>query len=99
MTTPTILAALALALGVAPATAAVTQPKPPRSGPGSNAAHAGFRVHAGGSGNDAWYVFEPTRAAAEAAPLAIVMHGYYEFSGYDQMDALHRAHGPHAATS
>ena len=83
-----ILAALALALGAAPATAAVTQPKQPKSGPGSNAAHAGYRVHAGGSGNDAWYVFEPTRPRSKSAPLAVVMHGYYEFSGHAQMDAL-----------
>jgi hypothetical protein len=84
----TILAALALALGAGPATAAVTQPKQPRSGPGSNAAHAGYRVHAGGSGNDAWFVFEPTRPWPKSAPLAVVMHGYYEFSGHAQMDAL-----------
>ena len=83
-----ILAALALALGATPATAAVTQPKQPRSGPGSNAAHAGFRVHAGGSGNDAWYVFEPTRPRPKTAPLAVVMHGYYEFPGNGQMPAL-----------
>ena len=85
----TILAVLALVLGATPATAAVTQPKQPRSGPGQQLR----RTPASGStraasGNDAWYVFEPTRPRPKTAPLAIVMHGYYEFSGYDQMYAL-----------
>jgi hypothetical protein len=47
-------------------------------------------VHAGGTGNDAWYIFEPTRPRPKSAPLAVVMHGYYEFAGYDQMYALMR---------
>ena len=47
-------------------------------------------MSSGGSGADAWYVFEPAAAAAARAPLAIVMHGYYEFSGYDQMYELIR---------
>jgi hypothetical protein len=47
-------------------------------------------VSAGGSGDDAWYVFEPARPRPRRAPLAIVMHGYYEFAGYDQMYAFIR---------
>jgi hypothetical protein len=88
-----VLALAVLAAGLAetaPAAAAVSQPPQPRSGPGSNSAHAGFRVHAGGSGADAWYVFAPARPRPKSAPLAIVMHGYYEYSGYDSMYELIR---------
>ena len=42
--------------------AAVTQPPQPKSGPGgSDYPHRGWRVSSGGSGSDAWYVFEPAR--------------------------------------
>jgi pimeloyl-ACP methyl ester carboxylesterase len=80
----TISASLAVAAIVAPnAAAAITQPAQPRSGPGgSDYSHAGWRVSSGGSGASAWFVFEPTRPRPAKAPLAIVMHGYYEFSGY-----------------
>ena len=41
---------------------AVRQPPQPKSGPGgSDYTHRGVRVSSGGSGADAWYVFEPTR--------------------------------------
>ena len=71
--------------------ATVTQPPQPRSGPGgSDYTHRGVRVGSGGSGADAWYVFEPTRPRPAKAPLAIVMHGYYEFAGYASMRALIR---------
>jgi hypothetical protein len=88
-----VLAALALtgAIAVPHAAAAVTQPPQPKSGPGgSSYSHQGWRVSSGGSGADAWYVFEPTRPRPAKAPLAIVMHGYYEFSGYPQMYELIR---------
>jgi hypothetical protein len=82
-----LVAALALAAVFASqAAAAITQPPQPKSGPGgSDYSHRGWRVSSGGSGADAWYVFEPVRPQPAKAPLAIVMHGYYEFSGYDQM--------------
>ena len=84
-------ATLALTVGVATSAAAVTQPRQPTSGPGgSDYAHGGWRVHAGGRGSDAFYVFEPTAPRPARAPLAIVMHGYGEFAGYDQMRALIR---------
>jgi hypothetical protein len=68
------------------AAAAITQPPQPKSGPGgSDYSHRGWRVSSGGSGADAWYAFEPTRPRPAKAPLAIVMHGYYEFSGHAQM--------------
>ena len=68
----------------------VRQPSQPKSGPGgSNYTHH-FRVHAGGSGSDAWYVFEPTKPRPRKAPLTIVMHGYGEFSGYASMLGLIR---------
>jgi hypothetical protein len=64
----------------------VTQPPQPKSGPGGRAhPYRGFRVTAGGSGNDAWFAFEPTRPRPRRAPLAIIMHGYGEFAGYDTM--------------
>jgi hypothetical protein len=87
----------AVAIGVAVAvlapvaSAAVTQPPQPKAGPGgSDYSHSGWRVSAGGGGADAWYVFEPTRPRPRKAPLAIVMHGYHEFSGYKSMHALIR---------
>ena len=42
-------------------------------------------MSAGGSGADAWYVFEPVRPRPRKAPLAVVMHGYCEYAGYNQM--------------
>jgi pimeloyl-ACP methyl ester carboxylesterase len=69
---------------------AVKQPPQPVSGPGgSNYTHH-LRVHAGGSGNDAWYVFEPTKPRSKKAPVAVIMHGYGEYSGYSTMSALIR---------
>jgi hypothetical protein len=73
------------------AAAAIAQPPQPRSGPGGRGySHAGWRVSAGGSGADAWHVFEPVRPRPAKAPLAILMHGYGEFSGYEQMYELIR---------
>ncbi|HEY1238004.1 MAG TPA: hypothetical protein VGE91_06685 [Solirubrobacterales bacterium] len=92
-------AALALSLSVAGLgdasyaqtgpTAAITQPPQPKKGPGGRShPNRGFRVSAGGSGDDAWFAFEPTRPRPRKAPVAIVMHGYGEFAGYDQMYAF-----------
>src|SRR3954471_13008124 len=62
-----------------------TQPRQPRSGPGGSAyRNRDWRVSAGGVGSDAWYVFEPVDPAPRSAPVAVVVHGYYEFAGYDQ---------------
>jgi hypothetical protein len=47
-------------------------------------------VTSGGTGTDAWYVFEPVKPRPRKAPLAIVIHGYYEFAGYDTMYTLIR---------
>jgi hypothetical protein len=70
----------------APVGAQVTQPAQPTSGPGSSdLPHRDWRESSGGSGADAWYVFEPTEPRPDSAPLAIVMHGYFEFEGYDSM--------------
>jgi hypothetical protein len=69
--------------------ATVVQPPQPKGGPGGRAhPNRGFRVTAGGSGNDAWYAFEPTKPRPRKAPLAVVMHGYFSFSGYDQAYGL-----------
>ena len=86
-----VAAMLALAAATPASQAAVTQPEQPTSGPGgSDYPYGDWRVHAGGSGNDAFYVFEPIRPRPRRAPLAIVMHGYYEFAGYFTMEALIR---------
>jgi hypothetical protein len=82
---------LTAGFGTPHAAAAVTQPPQPESGPGgSDYPHRGWRVSSGGTGADAWYAFEPARPRPARAPLAVVMHGYYEFSGYDQMHELIR---------
>ena len=73
------------------AAASAEQPSQPKSGPGgSDYAHDGVRVSSGGTGADAWYSFEPIKPRPAKAPVAIVMHGYYEFSGYASMEALIR---------
>ena len=78
-------------LCVAPATAAVRQPRQPKAGPGGSATpFKGLRVIQGGSGYNAWEILEPTRPTPPSAPLVIVMHGYYEFSGYSVNGALAR---------
>jgi dienelactone hydrolase len=64
--------------------AAATPPTQPTSGPGgSNYPHGGWTVTAGGSGNDAWYVFEPASPKPASAPLTVFTHGYGEFTGYN----------------
>src|SRR3954452_1803888 len=73
------------------AAAAVMQPPQPKSGPGgSDYPHRSWRVSSGGIGANAWYAFEPATPRPVKAPLAIITHGYYEFSGYDSMYALIR---------
>ena len=62
-----------------------TQPLQPKSGPGGSAYSHGWHVSSGGTGPDAWYVFEPMEPKRTKAPLAIVMHGYFEFAGYNTM--------------
>jgi pimeloyl-ACP methyl ester carboxylesterase len=90
----TALLAIVLTFGVlagSVARAAVIQPPQPRSGPGgSDYSHARWRVSSGGSGPDAWYAFEPVGPRPKSAPVAVVMHGYYEYAGYDQMYAFIR---------
>ena len=84
-----LAAAVVGLMWAATAQAAITQPAQPKHGPGgSDYTHAGVRVSSGGAGPDAWYAFEPVKPRPEKAPLAIVMHGYYEFSGYDQLAAF-----------
>jgi len=74
--------------GPDPDPASIKQPKQPRSGPGGSDYTNDFRVSEGGSGDDAWYVFEPTKPRPEKAPVAIVLHGYGEFAGYETMRSL-----------
>lgn len=71
--------------------AAIKQPPQPKHGPGgSDYSHRGMRVAFGGTGSDAWYVFQPKKPRPKRAPVAIVMHGYFEFAGYDSMKAFIR---------
>lgn len=75
----------------APAGSTISQPDQPTSGPGSNAQpHRAWRESHGGSGADAWYVFEPADPAPASAPVVVILHGYYEFSGYQTMEGLIR---------
>jgi hypothetical protein len=67
------------------------QPPQPTSGPGgSDYPHADWRVSTGGSGVDQWYVFEPVAPQPKSAPVTIMMHGYYDYSGYNQLYGLIR---------
>jgi hypothetical protein len=90
----TVLAAAlitATVLAAGPASVAVTQPPQPPSGPGGrDYAHRDWRVHHRGTGNDAYYVFEPVGPRPRRAPLAVVTHGYGEYAGYEQMHELIR---------
>ncbi len=84
-------AVVALGTGPAPANAVIEQPSQPKSGPGGgDYSHRGWRVSSGGSGSDAWYAFQPKPPRPKRAPVAVVMHGYYELAGYDSMAALIR---------
>jgi hypothetical protein len=85
-----LLAALATGVGAASASAAINQPPQPHYGPGGSNYTHDLRVRSGGTGGDAWYVFEPIRPKPKRAPIAIVMHGYGEFEGYDTMLGLIR---------
>jgi hypothetical protein len=83
--------ALGFALLAPGAAAAATQPQQPASGPGgSDYAHVDWRVSSGGTGPDAWYAFEPVAPTPASAPLAVVMHGYYEYAGFASMHELIR---------
>jgi hypothetical protein len=82
------LAVFALPASRAVGADAVTQPAQPASGPGGrDYPHQDMRVSTGGSGYNAWYVFEPADPPPASAPVAIMAHGYTEFKGY----AMHRA--------
>ncbi len=82
----TPLAVALVLLAASTARAAVTPPVQPKSGPGGSAyTHADWRVTPGGTGADAWYVFEPVKPRPKSAPVTVVMHGYYEYAGYKQM--------------
>jgi hypothetical protein len=90
--------AFALAAGLAAIAApsgaqatAVTQPAQPTSGPGSSATpYSEVRVFSGGKGADAWYVFEPVTPTTTTLPLAVVTHGYGEYSGNRMNGAIAR---------
>lgn len=71
--------------------AGVSQPAQPTTGPGGSAHRFDrMRVTSGGKGADAWYLFEPRSPKPRSAPVAVVLHGYYEFSGYAALQGLIR---------
>ena len=61
------------------------------TGPGGSETIFGdVRITEGGSGNDAWYLAEPIDPRPKSAPLVVMMHGYFEFSGHTQLGAVLR---------
>lgn len=65
------------------------QPAQAPSGPGgSDYTHLGVKVTRGGSGYNAFYVFEPQAPQPASAPLVVITHGYFEFRGYRQFKDL-----------
>lgn len=70
---------------------AITQPAQPTSGPGgSDYAHSDMRVSVGGSGANEYYVFEPINPKPPSAPLAVITHGFGDYSGYEMHKELIR---------
>jgi hypothetical protein len=87
--------AVALAMsgptGVSLAAAKARQPRQPKAGPGGSATpFGGVRVIQGGSSYDAWEILEPADPSPPSAPLVVVMHGYFEYSGYGVNGAIAR---------
>ncbi len=65
------------------ATPAITPPAQATTGPGGqDYAHATVRISQGGTGYNAYYVFEPMSPQPVSAPLVVITHGYTDFSGY-----------------
>jgi hypothetical protein len=61
-----------------------TQPAQPSSGPGgSEYAHGDWIISSGGTGADAWYVFQPADPRPASAPVVMMLHGYGEYAGHD----------------
>jgi acetyl esterase/lipase len=61
-------------------------PGQPTSGPGgSDHPHGDWIVNQVGSGNNAAFVFQPTSPRPASAPVAVMLHGFGETSGYDVM--------------
>ena len=68
-------------------------PDQPKSGPGgSDYRHADWVVDSGGTGVNAWYVFQPTRPRPASAPLAVMMHGYWRILGLRDARGVYPAH-------
>lgn len=75
---------IAQAATVTPATTpTITPPTQPASGPGGkDYPHGTVRITQGGTGVNAYYVFEPMTPQPVSAPLVVITHGYGDFSGY-----------------
>jgi len=75
---------LMLGASVTRAATAITQPLQPAFGPGGkDYPYANVRISQGGSGYNAYYVFEPVSPQPVSAPVVIINHGYMEFTGYN----------------
>uniref|UniRef100_UPI0013F1619C hypothetical protein n=1 Tax=Actinomadura fibrosa TaxID=111802 RepID=UPI0013F1619C len=76
---------------IPPALTAAVPPAQPAVGPGGSAyEHGGMTATSGGKGDEAWYVFAPAAPAVQRAPVTVIAHGYGEYAGYAQMEALIR---------
>ncbi len=76
--------------GPNPGPISIRQPGQPKSGPGGSNYTNRFRVSSGGSGSDGWFAFEPVNPRPKKAPVAVILHGYGEFQGYQTMKGLIR---------
>lgn len=79
-----MVAALLGAVVAQAAAPAIKQPLQSAYGPGGkDYPHAKVRISQGGSGYNAYYVFEPISPQPASAPVVIINHGYMEFTGYN----------------
>ena len=77
--------------GVAGAAPRPSQPPQPASGPGgSDYEFNGFTRRSGGAGSSA-YTVTPRSTTSMRAPVVVVTHGYFEYSGY----RMHKHHIEH----
>ena len=78
-----LVSSIMLGTSVAHAATAITQPLQGAFGPGGkDYPYGSVRITQGGSGYNAYYVFEPISPQPVSAPLVIINHGYLEFTGY-----------------
>jgi hypothetical protein len=85
----TLLAGMLFGPAASKAAVTIMQPVQAASGPGGqDYPYANVRITQGGSGVNAYYVFEPISPQPVSAPLVVVTHGYFEFAGYGTLKDL-----------